>query len=138
MKTSILLLILGIAASACSSSGSQGTVTKSAARAADENAALGAIRQVNEAQSTHFKLNRRYAITLEELVTARLLNAEPTAEQTGYDFRLRPAADAQTYRLIVTPSDASASSARRFFLDQTGVIRAEVGKEATAESPAVQ
>src|SRR5262245_18861214 len=85
------------------------------AKAADESAALDAIRKTNEAQSTYFKMHRRYALTYEELIEARLLKSEPTGAETGYEFKLRPAADAQTYKLSAAPADANASSARRFF-----------------------
>lgn len=108
----------------------------STAKPADEKAALEAIAKVNEAQATYFKLNRRYALTFDELTEAHLLNAEPTAAQTGYDFNLRPAADAQTYRLSVVPA-ASSATARHFFTDQSGAVRAESGKDATSDSPKI-
>ena len=132
VKIAISLLILAFGLAACSSAP---TMQKQATKAPDENAALDAVRKTNEAQGTYFKVNRRYALTFEELIDAHFLSSEPSASQTGYDFKLRPAADAQTYKLLVTPADATASSSRRFFTDQTGVIHAETGKDATAESP---
>jgi hypothetical protein len=108
----------------------------SSAKAPDENAALGNIAKINEAQSTYFKRNRRYALTLDELIEAHLLNNEPTAAQTGYDFTLRPAADAQTYKLSVVPVTASTTT-RHFFTDQSGAIHAETGKDATPGSPKI-
>jgi hypothetical protein len=142
VKNRVALLVLTMSLAACASETTAPTQTSSAAsstpasaKAPDENAAMDALRKTAEAQTTHFKMNRRYALTYEELVTARLMPSEPTATQTGYEFRLRPAADAQTYRLSVVPSDAAATSARSFFLDQSGIIRAEAGKEATASSP---
>ena len=134
VKTAIVLMSLGLLLAACSDSG---TATQTA-KPPDESAALDAVRKTNEAQATYFKMNRRYALTYEELVQARLLASEPSPAQIGYDFKLRPAADAQTYKLVVIPGDSSASSARRFFLDQSGVIHAETGKEATADSPEVK
>ena len=104
----------------------------------DENAALDAIRKANEAQATYFKMNRRYALTFEELVEARLLSGEPSSTQTGYEFKMRPAADAQTYKLSVSPADPKESSVRQFFVDQSGVIHSETGKEATAGSPEIK
>jgi hypothetical protein len=140
VKSILSLLFLGLAATGCSSSPTMQTSTPagsaaSNAKAPNENAALDATRKTAEAQATYFKINRRYALTFDELIEAHFLNAEPTAAQTGYDFKLRPAADAQTYKLSVVPADANASSARRFFLDQSGVLRSETGKEATADSP---
>ncbi len=95
-----------------------------------------AIAQINEAQSVYFKRNRRYALALDELVESRDLKSEPTDAETGYNFRLRPSADAQTYTLLVSPANASAA-ARHFFTDQSGAIRAKQNKEATAQSPAL-
>jgi hypothetical protein len=135
----ITLLILGILLAACGADNSANkTSTDSSAQATkmpDENAALDALRKTNEAQALHFKINRRYALTYEELLESRLLNAAPSTADTGYDFRLRPAADAQTYRVFAAPSGNAPN--RHFFMDQTGIIRAETGKEATAESPEI-
>jgi hypothetical protein len=138
VKTALGLLLLASFLNGCSAAD---TTSKEASPAtaspapqqADEAAALDAVRKTAEAQAIHFKLNRRYALTFDELVEARLLNTEPKA--AGYELRLRPAADAQTYRLQAVPSD---SAARHLFADQTGVVRAETGKEATAESSEVQ
>lgn len=137
VKNSTVLVLLIVALTACSNvtdPPTQTDATSSAAKAPDENAALDAIRKANEAQLTYFKINRRYALTYDELIEARLLSSEPTAAETGYDFRLRPAADAQTYRLYANPKT---TTAKYFFTDETGVIRADTGKEATADSPEV-
>jgi hypothetical protein len=109
-----------------------------ATHAPDETATIDAIRKVVEGQATYFKVNRRFALSFDELLEAHLLTSEPSAAQLGYEFKLRPAADAQTYKLSAVPSDASANSARSFFTDQTGIIHAETGKEATADSPALK
>ena len=105
----------------------------------DEIAALAAISDVNAAQKTYFALNRRYALSYEELAEARFLKEEPAVEKTGYDIKLRPAADAASYAILAIPSASSASPApaRHFFSDQTGIIRAEEGKDANAQSPAI-
>jgi hypothetical protein len=111
---------------------------QSALKPPQEAVAVDLLRKINEAQATYFKINRRYALTYDELIEARLLPKEPSAEETGYDFKLRPAADAASFKISVTPSDPSATNARYLFMDQTGVIRAETGKEATADSPAIK
>ena len=105
----------------------------------DEIAAVAAISDVNAAQKTYFARNRRYALSYEELAEARFLKEEPTIEKTGYDIKLRPAADAATYTVVGIPSPPTASppGARHFFSDQTGIIRAEEGKDANAQSPAI-
>jgi len=140
---------MGIALTACGvdTTPKMQTETKSAApsaapasqsaKAPDENATLDVLRKINDAQSTHFKLNRRYALTFEELVEARLLASEPSAAQTGYEFKLRPAADAQTFKLSANPSNSSAT-ARYFFTNEKGEIHAETGKDASVDSPAVK
>jgi hypothetical protein len=149
VKTPLALLFMGIALAACGgdTTPKMQTETKAAApsaapasqsaKAPDENATLDALRKISEAQSTYFKLNRRYALTFEELVEAHLLTNEPSAAQTGYEFKLRPAADAQTYKLSATPGNASAT-ARHFFMDEKGEVHSETGKDASADSPAVK
>ena len=107
-----------------------------AAKPPDENAALAVISKINEGQSIYFKLNRRYALDFDELIKAHQLDREPSTADTGYDFKLRPAAEAQTYRLSVVPARSGVAS-RSFFTDQTGAVRAETGKEAGPDSPAL-
>ena len=102
----------------------------------DEGAALAAIADVNAAQKIYITRYRRYALTYEELTEALFLKEEPTVEKTGYNIKLRPAADAASYIVLGIPS-APLPSARHFFSDQTGVIRAEEGKDANAQSPAI-
>jgi len=145
VKTVLVLLCGALILTACNNNTptmktevKTGPAPAGTAKAPDENAALDALRKINAAQATYFKINRRYALTFDELVEARLLNAEPSAAATGYDFKLRPAADAQTFKVSVTPAGTPDIGIKYFFMDQTGVIRAESGKEATAESPPVQ
>ncbi len=142
VKTWIALLFVGMALAACGgettptmqSKSPQAAAAPAATKRPDESAALDALRKTIEAQSTYFKVNRRYALTYDELIEAHLLKSEPSAE-TGYDFKLRPAADAQTYKLSVIPTDSNSATARHFFADQTAVIHAETGKDASADSP---
>jgi hypothetical protein len=110
-----------------------------ATKAPNESAALNAIAKINDAESSYFRRNRRYALTFDELVDAHLLNSVPTSAETGYDFTLRPSADAQTYRISVNPAAPSPSSAaaRHFFTDESGAVHAEAGRDATAESPKI-
>jgi uncharacterized lipoprotein YmbA len=105
------------------------------AKPPDESAALDAIAKINDAQANYFRRNRRYALTFDELVDAHLLNSAPSAE-TGYDFTLRPAADAQTYKLAVNPA-ASSPSVRHFLSDESGAVHAEAGRDATSDSPKI-
>jgi hypothetical protein len=130
--SAMLLFGCGNTAPATQSNNASGAAAASA-KPLDERSALDMIAKINEAQATHFKLNRRYALTFEELIDAHLLTGEPTKSQTGYTFKLRPAADAQTYKMSIDPEGVP--EARHFVTDQTGVIHAETGKEATMESP---
>ena len=145
VKSYIALVILGLLLAACgnnpaptmqSNTAPAGAANPAPSKPSDEKAAVDAIAKVNEAQATYFKLNRRYALTYEELIDGHLLNSEPAAAQTGYEFKLRPAADAQSYKLSAAPA-GPAADARHFFTDQTGVVRAETGKDATADSPKI-
>ncbi len=98
----------------------------------DESAAVEALRQVTEAQTNFIHRTRRYAQTFDELIKDHLLNAEPKKAETGYDFLLLPSPDAESYTVTATPA---APGARYFFADQTGILRAEKDKPATAASP---
>ena len=106
-------------------------------KAPDENAALSAITRINDGQKDYHGVNRRYALTFEELMEGHFLRVEPTIANTGYDVKLRPAADAASYVVLGIPSPPS-PAIRYFFSDQTGVIRAEQGKDANAQSPPVE
>lgn len=101
-----------------------------AVKAPDETGALSALKEINNAQADFIRRTRRYAQTTNELVADRLLTGEPKAE--GYTIQLLPSADAVSYTVTATPSTPDA---RHFFTDKTGVIHAETGKPATAESP---
>jgi hypothetical protein len=102
----------------------------------NEAAAIAALREVNRAQTDFIRRNRRYALEYDELKSQFFLNEEPTVAKTGYQIRLRPAPDAGSYTVVAAPAN-TASPARRFFTDQTGVIRAESGSDATAASPEI-
>ena len=105
-------------------------------KAPDEPAALAAIAEVNAAQKTYLARYRRYALTYEELIDVLFLKEEPTVQKTGYDIKLRPAADAAGYTVLGIPA-APSPAARHFFSDQTGTIRAEEGKDANVQSPTI-
>jgi hypothetical protein len=141
MNTRVVALILFVVVAGC---GSEAPLTEQqnvpAARAPqkppDENAALTAIANVHAAQKEFISRYRRYALTYQELLDAFFLKEEPTVTTTGYDVKLRPAADAASYTVLAVPASASPAS-RHFFSNQTGEIRAEIGKDANAQSPLV-
>jgi hypothetical protein len=139
-----VLLLVTIALSGCggntptmqSGTGSSTGGQASKGKAPDETAALDTITKISDAETNYFRKNRRYALTFDELIEAHLLNSAPDTAQTGYDFSLRPAADAQTYKLTVNPT-ASVPTARHFFSDESGTVHAETGKDASADSPKI-
>jgi hypothetical protein len=100
----------------------------------DERAAIAALKDTNEAQANFIRRTRRYAQTYQELIAEKLMTERPSVE--GYEILLRPSPDAVSYSVIATPSTASAST-RHLFSDQTGIIRADLDKAATAESPQI-
>ena len=142
MKSFLIILgVLVLAGCAGGSSAPQQTQTQTAApappqKAPDEAAAIAAIAAVNAAQKTYLARYRRYALTYEELIQVLFLKEEPTPENTGYEIKLRPAADAAQYTIAAVPATPS-PAARHFFSDQTGGIRAEQGKDANVQSPTV-
>jgi hypothetical protein len=116
--------------SGCSSSPDSATTT---AAAPDEKAAIAALGQINRAQKDFFRRSRRYALTYEDLIAEKLLAAQPTAP--GYDIQMKPSPDASRYTITAAPQ--ASPTARYLFMDETGVVRGEPGKTATAASPPV-
>ena len=104
--------------------------------APDESAAVAALEAIVEAQGGYFQRNRRYALDYKELVTSRFLREEPTDANTGYEIIMRPSPDAARFTLSATPLSPS-PTARHLFTDQTGVIHAEQGQAASADSPRI-
>ena len=131
----LILMLLPVFATGCSeSSVPKQTVTRPAElKPADETAAIRILGEINQAQADYIRRNRRYALTFDELIESRFMKQEPSKDTTGYEIKLRPAADAASYRIVASPIGASATS-MFLFTDKTGVIRREQGKEATADS----
>jgi len=127
-----LCIVISMAVVLFASCSSEPKATEPPAKAPDEAAAIEALKRINQAQADFIRRTRRYALTFDELIKDRLLDAEPTKAETGYDILLRPRPDAIAYTVIATP----AGLGRHFFTDQTGALRAESNKPAGAESPA--
>jgi hypothetical protein len=130
MRVSRILVILPVLAFALSCSPEK---SEAPIKAPDEAAAIAALKEINQAQADYIRRTRRYAQSFDELKTERLLSDTPSSEKTGYQFSLLPSPDAVSYTLKATPGGAG----KHFFTDQTGTIRAEFDKPATAESPTI-
>jgi type II secretory pathway pseudopilin PulG len=133
MKTWAVVLIFGLLLGC----GGGNPAPAPQSKAPDETAALAAMRNINNAQTSYFTRNRRYALTYEELMEARALIEEPTVAGTGYEIKMRPSPDAVRYTVSAVPV-SPAAAARHFFTDQTGIIRSEEGKDATVQSPEIK
>ena len=126
-RTIFILLVIGVLLCACS--GQQAPKSKPS-RPADEAGAIAAVKEINEAQTNYIRRTRRYAQRNEELIAEKLLAKEPLVE--GYTISMLPSPDAGSYTVTATPDSAEG---KHLFSDLTEVIRFEVGKPATKESP---
>ena len=106
-------------------------------RSASKAKALEAVRNVIEAQVNFISLNRRYALTLGELVQELTLDEDPSLADSGYQIRMRGSPNADNYSLTAEPSIETVAK-RSFFADSTGIIRWELGQPATADSPELE
>jgi len=104
------------------------------ARSENEAAALGYMRVVVNAQKNYsHKHGGQYATSLARLVgqgsfTKRLLNPKRG------DYTVKFKGTAKDYSLWMTPNTISPTE-RALFVDDSGIIKAEEDKQASAESP---
>ncbi len=125
--------------------------------AANEASAVGSLRTLNVACLSYSESYARFPPTLANLGppatgvspsadAADLIDLALTSGiKSGYVFdyavyrgferdgKERP----QTYAITATPGTPGTTGGRYFFTDQTGVIRAETGRVATADSPPI-
>ncbi len=106
--------------------------------AANEASAVGSIRAINISAATYFSSYGHYPPSLKNLGPspsgiasengADLID-ESLAQglKSGYLFSYHADSGASGYRVSALPLDPSKSGLRRFFTDQTGLIRAEPG-----------
>ena len=130
MMHKILLIAIVLLLAGCGEQSSPSTP----AQPPDEKAAIAALGQINQAQKDFIRRNRRYALGYDDLIADHLLQAQPAAQ--GYRIDMKPSPDGIHYTISAAPADAS-SQARHLFTDETGIIRGEQGKDATAGSPAL-
>ena len=132
LKLRVLLVSLLLCGASCISR----EESPASAVASNEGAAIAALKSINRAQQDFIRRTRRYALTYQELIDARLLDAKPSPGEIGYDIAMRPSPDAGSYSIVATPA-APGASARHLFTDQTGTIRADQNGEATSASPEI-
>jgi len=133
MHTKIPPLLLAIAMAALAVMAQTGSPALAPARSQDETVTLGYMRTVVYAQKIYQKKNGAYATSLAALVhSGSFTKRMATTDRGTYtvQFHGKPTG----YSLVLTPKQFAADH-RSFYVDETGKIRAEEDKPATAESP---
>ncbi len=101
-----------------------------------EAAALGYMRTVGTAQHAYKKKHGAYATSLAALVGSGSFTRRMVSTDRG-DYTVKFASTGQNFSLSLTPKSFDAAH-RAFFMDDTGTIRAEESKPATASSEPVK
>ncbi|MGI9103611.1 MAG: hypothetical protein ACR2IF_14325 [Terriglobales bacterium] len=100
-----------------------------------EAVALGYMRTVGNAEKLYNRKHGAYATTLHDLVGTGSFTRRMISPQRG-DYAVKFHSTGKEFTLAMTPNQFDAAH-RAFFMDETGVIRAEDDKPATASSPPV-
>lgn len=110
----------------------------SARNAAEEGSAMATLRRLMTAQAAYAATGDGRFGELEELMAADLIDESLVAsEAQGYDYAVIPRGK-RGYSVTATPRRESGSVRRRFFGDETGVIRYTIdGSMPSAHSPSV-
>jgi hypothetical protein len=103
------------------------------ARSTAEAAALGYMRTVIYAQRVYYKKHAAYATSLAELVGSSSFTRRMTNPDRG-DYTVHFISTGKSFSLTMQPRQFDPGH-RAFFADDTGAIRAEDDKPATAMSP---
>jgi hypothetical protein len=98
-----------------------------------EAGALGYMRTVMSAQRAYKKKHADYAASLPALVGSGSFTRRMSATDRG-DYEVKFRSTGKNYSLSLVPKQFDAAH-RAFFVDDTGVIRAEDDKPATVSSP---
>ncbi len=107
------------------------------ARSESEAAALGYMRVVVNAQKNYsHKHSGQYAPSLRELVGQGSFTKRLLGSQRG-DYTVKFKGTTKDYSLWMTPTTISPNE-RAFFVDDSGIIKAEEDKQAGPESPKVK
>jgi hypothetical protein len=117
--------------------------------AANEASAVGSIRTINVSAATYFSSYGHYPPSLKNLGPSPTgVASENGADlidgtlaqglKSGYLFSYHANSGASGYRVAALPVDSSKSGVRRFFSDQSGLIRAEPGGVLNGETSHVE
>lgn len=131
----ILLTILGIAA-LCFAQEYQPKFKGDPAKSDSEAAALGFMRTVVNAEKNYKAKHNAYAPSLQSLAGTGSITRRTVASNKRGDYNVSYKRGSEGYELILTPDHVDGTH-RAFFVDQSGRIKAEEDKPATADSPSV-
>ncbi|HYH01240.1 MAG TPA: hypothetical protein VD837_19090 [Terriglobales bacterium] len=122
--------------STASTSGYQPKFAGDKARSNAEAAALGYMRTVVAAEKVYKKKRGSYTSSLSALVGNGSFTKRMAQTDRG-DYTVSMKSKAQGYALTLTPKQFDAEH-RAFYVDETGVFRAEDDKPATSSSPVLK
>lgn len=128
-----LAIIIALAIAAAAQTDYQPKFRGDPAHSDAEAAALGYMRTVASAQREYKKKNGAYATTLPQLVGSVSFTRRMIKTDRG-DYTVRFHSTGKEYSLALVPKQFDAAH-RAFYVDDTGVIRAEADKLASKESP---
>jgi type II secretory pathway pseudopilin PulG len=131
MRTRISVVLLAITLFSTAAMGQ--TSGPAASRSQDETVSIGYMRTVVNAQKNYKKKYGHYATSLAALVhSGSFTKRMATTDRGAYtvEFRGKP----ESYWLALVPKQFDPEH-RAFFIDETGKVRVEEEKPATAESP---
>jgi hypothetical protein len=133
MRTRIAVVLPAIALVSMAMVAQTGGEASGPARSQDETVSVGYMRTVVNAQKNYKKKYGEYATSLAALVHSGSFTKRMAATDRGaYTVRFHGKPDA--YSLNLTPKQF-APDRRAFYVDETGKLRVEENKPATAESP---
>src|ERR1041385_756270 len=126
-------ITLALALSALSQTGYTPQFKGDPAHSSAEAAALGYMRTAITAQKLYNRKHGNYATTLQALVASGSFTRRMTNADRG-DYTVQFRSTGKEYSLAMTPKQFDPAH-RAFFADESGVIRVEDDKPATASSP---
>ncbi len=132
----LMTLLIIVCALAAAQTGYTPQFKGDPAHSTAEAVALGYMRTVGNAQKLYNRKHGSYATSLRDLVGTGSFTRRMVATQRG-DYAVKFHSTGKEFTLTMVPSQFDAAH-RAFFMDETGTIRAEDDKPATAASPPVK